>query len=257
MRITVKVGTSTLTYGTGRINIRHVEALCKVLSDMKNAGHEIILVSSGAIALGVGKMNLAKRPDDMPTKQAMAAVGQCELMYIYDKLFSEYHHTTAQILLTGEALRNPERHQNFTNTMLRLLELGVIPVINENDTVSTEEVAVGDNDTLSAMVAVSVNADLLIILSDIEGLYTADPRKDQTAALLREVRELTPEILASAGGKGTSFGTGGMATKLSAAEICMSAGTDMVIASGSRPENLYDAADGKPIGTRFCGRAAM
>lgn len=256
MRIAVKVGTSTLTYGTGRINIRRVEALCKVLSDIKNAGNEVILVSSGAIALGVGKLNLPARPEDMPTKQAMAAIGQCELMYIYDKLFSEYHHTTAQILLTGEDLRDEVRHQNITNTLLRLLELGVIPVINENDTVATDEVAVGDNDTLSAMVAVSVKADLLIILSDIEGLYTADPRLDPNAQILSEVRELTPEIYAAAGGKGTALGTGGMATKLTAAEICMNANTDMLIASGSKPENLYAAAEGKPVGTRFCGRKA-
>ncbi|MBQ7566759.1 MAG: glutamate 5-kinase [Oscillospiraceae bacterium] len=254
MRIAVKVGTSTLTYGTGRINIRHVESLCKVLSDVKNAGHEIILVSSGAIALGVGKMNLPSRPEDMPTKQAMAAVGQCELMYIYDKLFSEYHHTTAQILLTGDDLRDEKRHQNFINTMRRLLEFGVIPVINENDTVATEEAAVGDNDTLSALVAVSTGAELLVILSDIEGLYTADPRRDRNAELVDEVRELTPEILALGGGKGTAFGTGGMATKLTAAGICMEAGTDMIIASGDRPENLYDAADGKRVGTRFIGR---
>ena len=251
MRIVVKVGTSTLTHATGRINIRHVEALCKTLSDIKNAGHDLILVSSGAIGMGVGKMNLPGRPEDMPTKQAMAAVGQCELMYVYDKLFSEYHHTVAQILVTGEDLRDEQRHRNFRNTILRLLELQTLPVINENDTVATEEVAVGDNDTLSALVAVSVEADELIILSDIDGLYTANPRTDPKAELIREVRELTPEMLAAAGGKGSALGTGGMATKLTAAGLCMASGTDMRILNGARPEALYDVLDGKAVGTRF------
>ena len=254
MRIVVKVGTSTLTYPTGRMNIRRVETLCKVLSDMKNAGNETILVSSGAIGMGVGKLNLSARPQDMPSKQACAAVGQCELMYTYDKLFSEYSHTVAQILVTGEDLQGTgERHRNFTNTILRLLELGTLPVINENDTVSTGEIAVGDNDTLGALVAVSVKADLLIVLTDIDGLYTADPRHDP-AVLVPEVRALTPEILASAGGGGTALSTGGMATKLTAAGICMENGTDMVIVSGERPEILYDVMDGQSVGTRFIGK---
>ena len=172
MRIVVKVGTSTLAHSTGRLNIRRVEALVKVLSDLKNAGHEVILVSSGAIGMGVGKLGLRERPSDMPTKQAAAAVGQCELMYVYDKLFSEYNHTVAQILLTGDDLSHADRHENFCNTMSRLLELGVLPIINENDTVATTEIAVGDNDTLGAIVAVSTGADLLVLLSDIDGLYT-------------------------------------------------------------------------------------
>ena len=254
MRVTVKVGTSTLTHATGRLNIRHVEALCKTLSDIKNAGHDLILVSSGAIGMGVGKMNLAARPEDMPGKQAMAAVGQCELMYVYDKLFSEYNHVVAQILLTGEDLRSEERHCNFVNTVERLLALGALPIINENDTVATEEVAVGDNDTLSALVAVSVRADLLVILSDIDGLYTADPRRDPEAHLIPEVRALTPELLAAAGGSGTRLGTGGMATKLAAARICMDAGVDMVIARGDSPAVLYDITEGRKAGTRFFGR---
>ena len=254
MRIVVKVGTSTLTHATGRINIRHVEVLCKVLSDIRNAGHELVLVSSGAIGMGVGKMNLPKRPDDMPSKQAMAAIGQCELMYFYDRLFSEYSHVVAQILLTGEDLREDKRHTNFINTIFRLLELGVIPIINENDTIATEEVSVGDNDTLGALVAESIQADLLVILSDIDGLYSADPRLDPTAELIPVVRELTPEILAFAGGEGSSFGTGGMTTKLSAAAICMKAGTDMIILNGTQPEILYEIIDGKPVGTRFIGR---
>ena len=255
MRIVVKVGTSTLTYAAGRLNIRRVEALCRVLSDLKNAGNEIILVSSGAIGMGVGKLGFPERPADMPSKQAAAAVGQCELMYVYDKLFAEYNHTAAQILVTAEDLRSEARHRNFTNTILRLLELGALPVINENDTVSTEEIAFGDNDTLGALSAVSVGADLLILLTDIDGLYTADPRVDPDAVLVPEVRELTQEILNSAGGQGSARGSGGMVTKLSAAKLCMEAGIDMVIANGSRPEALYDIADGKPAGTRFVGRS--
>ena len=254
MRIVVKVGTSTLAHATGRLNIRHVETLCKVLSDVKNAGHEVVLVSSGAIGMGVGKLNLSQRPTDMPTKQAAAAVGQCELMYIYDQLFSSYNHTVAQILLTGEDLRDDNRHTNFTNTLHRLLDLGALPVINENDTVSTVEIAVGDNDTLGALVAVSVEADLLVVLSDIDGLYTADPRHDPNARLIPEVREITPEMKAGAGGGDTALSTGGMTTKLIAAGICMDAGTDMIIVNGSRPEVLYDILDGIPSGTRFIGR---
>lgn len=254
MRIVVKVGTSTLTYSTGRLNIRRVEALCKVLSDLKNAGNEIVLVSSGAIGMGTGKLGFRERPKDMPSKQAAAAVGQCELMYVYDKLFAEYNHTAAQILVTAEDLRDAARHLNFTNTILRLLELGALPVINENDTVSTEEIAFGDNDTLGALSAVSVRADLLIILTDIDGLYTADPRKNSGAELVPEVRELTPEIFASAGGQGSALSSGGMVTKLSAAKLCMDAGIDMLIVNGSRPEILYEAAEGRAVGTRFTAR---
>lgn len=251
MRIVVKVGTSTLAHSTGNINIRHVEELCKVLSDLKNAGHEMILVSSGAIGMGVGKLSLKEKPQDMPTKQAAAAVGQCELMYTYDKLFSEYNHTVAQILLTGLDLEDNERYHNIQNTMNRLLELNVLPVINENDTVSTQEIAVGDNDTLGAIVAVSMKADMLILLSDIDGLYTSDPHKDETAELISLVTEITPEIEALGGGKGSSLGTGGMATKLNAAKLCLSKGTEMVIANGAKPSVLYDIVDGKKIGTRF------
>jgi len=254
MRIVVKLGTSTLTHSTGKLNIRRVEKLCKVLSDLKNAGHEIVLVSSGAIAMGVGKLNLSKKPSDIPTKQALAAIGQCELMYIYDKLFSEYHHTVAQILLTGSDVEDEQRHKNFQNTLFRLLELGALPIINENDTVATAEIAVGDNDTLGAIVAVNVHADLLILMSDIEGLYTADPRKDPNAAMIEAVDELTDEILALGGEAGSALGTGGMATKLRAAGLCMAAGCDMIITNGTRPEDLYRIADGESVGTRFYGR---
>jgi len=251
MRIVVKVGTSTLAHASGNLNIRHAEALCKVLSDLKNAGHEIILVSSGAIGMGVGKLSLKERPTDIPTKQAVAAVGQCELMYTYDRLFSLYHHNVAQLLLTGSDFKNEERHVNFRNTVLRLLELGALPVVNENDTVATEEIKVGDNDTLSALVAASVEADLLILLSDIDGLYTADPHKDSHARLIEKVTALTPEIMALGGGAGTSLGTGGMATKLSAAKLCMESGCDMVITNGANPETLYAVVDGDAVGTRF------
>lgn len=254
MRIVVKVGTSTLAHSTGCINIRHVEELCKVLADLKNAGHEVILVSSGAIGMGIGKLSLKEKPTDMPTKQAAAAVGQCELMYIYDKLFSEYNHTVAQILLTGLDLEDPTRYHNIKNTMNRLLELNVLPIINENDTVNTDEISVGDNDTLGAIVAVSMHADLLILLSDIEGLYTADPHKDKNAVLISEITEITPEIEALGGGSGSSLGTGGMATKLSAAKRCVARGTDMVIANGSSPSSLYDIIEGKKVGTRFVSK---
>ena len=251
MKIVVKVGTSTLTHSTGCLNIRAVEELCKVLSDLKNAGNEMILVSSGAIAMGIGKLSLGARPSDMPTKQAAAAVGQCELMYVYDKLFSEYNHTVAQILITGSDVQHKDRYENFSNTVNRLLELGALPVINENDTVATEEISLGDNDTLAAIVAVSINADLLVLLSDIDGLYTADPHKDKNAKLIECVEDITPEILELGGGKGTALGTGGMKTKLHAAQICMEKGCDMIIANGSRPSLLYDLLDGKSVGTKF------
>ena len=254
MRIVVKVGTSTLAHAGGRLNIRRVELLCKVLSDLKNAGHEILLVSSGAIGMGVGKLGLRERPVDVPGKQAAAAVGQCELMYVYDKLFSEYHHTVAQILLTGSDVSDPKRRENFHNTLFRLLEWGALPILNENDTVATEEIVIGDNDTLSAIVAVSAGADLLILLSDIDGLYTADPHSAASARLISNVEELTPEILALAGGSGSALGTGGMATKLRAAGTAMEAGIDMVIANGADPELLYDIVAGKAVGTRFAGR---
>lgn len=254
MRIVVKVGTSTLAHSTGRMNIRRVELLCKVLSDVKNAGHEVILVSSGAIGMGVGKLSLKERPKDIPTKQAAAAVGQCELMYTYDRLFGQYNHTVAQLLLTGSDVEDITRRANFHNTMFRLLELGALPVINENDTVATDEIVIGDNDTLSAIVAVTVEADLLILLSDIDGLYTADPRRDESAVMIPVVESLTPEIMALGGGNGTSLGTGGMATKLRAARMATEAGIDMVIANGEKPEIVYEIIDGKSVGTRFIGR---
>ena len=255
MRIVVKIGTSTLTHSTGHLNIRRIEQLCDCLSDIKNAGHEVIMVSSGAIGMGVGKLGLQARPKDIPTKQAAAAVGQCELMYTYDKLFGEYNHTVAQLLITGDDVADDTRHQNFSNTLNRLLELGALPIINENDTVATAELGIGDNDTLAAIVAQSVKADLLVLLSDIDGLYTADPRKDPNAKLISRVEKLDESILALAGVSGTNLGTGGMVTKLQAAKICMACGCDMIITNGKDPQNLYDIVDGKAVGTTFTEKA--
>ncbi len=254
MRIVIKIGTSTLAHSTGRINIRRVEELCKVMSDLKNAGNEIILVSSGAIGMGVGKLSLDTKPTDIPTKQAAAAVGQCELMYVYDKLFSEYNHTVAQILITGEDIENSDRRINFENTMRRLLEMGVLPIVNENDSISISEIEIGDNDTLGAVIATATDADLLIILSDIDGLFTSDPHKSADAKLLHRVTEITPEIENMIGGAGSRLGTGGMITKINAAKTVNRRGIDMVIANGSNPDVLYDIVDGKDVGTRFVAK---
>ena len=258
MRIVVKVGTSTLAHAGGRLNIRRVELLCKVLSDLKNAGCEVVLVTSGAIGMGVGKLGLSGRPGDMPGKQAAAAVGQCELMYTYDKLFSEYNHTVAQILLTADDIQDSVRSGYVKGTLERLLQWNALPIINENDAVAVDEIGVhttiGENDSLSAIVAKLVDADMLVLLSDIDGLYTADPRKNPDATLIPTVEKLTDEVLALAGGAGSSMGSGGMATKLKAAGIAMDAGIDMIIANGEAPEALYALLEGKPIGTRFIGK---
>ncbi len=254
MRIVIKLGTSTLAHQTGRLNIRRVEELCKVISDLKNAGNEIIVVSSGAIGMGVGKLSLGEKPTDIPTKQAAAAVGQCELMYTYDKLFSEYNHTVAQILLTNEDIADSERCNNFKNTLCRLLELGAIPIINENDTIATDEIVIGDNDTLGAIVSTTIGADLLIILSDIDGLFTADPHKNENAVMLHTVKEITSEIEAMTGGAGSSLGTGGMVTKIKAAKIATEGGTDTVIANGKDPKILYGIVAGEDKGTRFLAK---
>ena len=256
-RIVVKVGTSTLTHENGKANLRRMEELCKVLSDLRNSGKEMILVTSGAIGMGVGKLGLKARPTQTQMKQAVAAVGQCELMFMYDKLFGEYGSTVAQILLTGDVISNPISRGNVENTFEALLDMGIIPVVNENDSVSSAEIetgrhkVLGDNDTLSAIVAALCQADLLVLLSDIDGLYDADPKTHPGAKLLHRVEALTPEILDMAGGAGSWRGTGGMATKLSAARIAMEAGCDMVITNGSRTEDLYGIAEGRDIGTRF------
>ena len=262
MRIVVKVGTSTLAHATGRLNIQRMERLCRVLSDLKNAGHEIILVSSGAIGMGVGKLNLPGRPADMPSKQAAAAVGQCELMYTYDKQFTEYSHTVAQLLLTGEDIKSEQRSRNVRNTLSRLLELGALPIINENDAVATDEIGVentiGENDSLSAIVAAAIGADLLVLLSDIDGLYDKDPRRHPEARLIPTVERVDDELFTLAEDSSTGLGTGGMITKLRAAAHATEAGCEMVIANGGKPEVLYDIAAGRPAGTRFLtGRAAV
>ncbi len=254
MRIVVKVGTSTLTHKTGLSNLRLVETLCHTLADIKNAGHEVLLVSSGAVGMGMGKLMLKERPEDMPTKQAAAAVGQSELMQKYDNLFARDNHTVAQILLTNEDLHSSERRFNIENTLNRLLELGVIPIINENDTVATEEISVGDNDTLSAIVATSVNANLLVLLTDIDGLYSADPRVNKDAKLIDKVHEITPEIMQSAQGTQSKFGTGGMITKLQAAKKATEKGVNVIIANGKDPTCLYDVIEGKNVGTLFVAK---
>ncbi|MFR3792530.1 MAG: glutamate 5-kinase [Blautia massiliensis (ex Durand et al. 2017)] len=253
MRIVVKVGTSTLAHPGGRLNIRHTEALVKVWSDIKNAGHELIVVSSAATGLGAGKLQIA-RPQDIPTKQAAAAVGQCELMYTYDRLFGQYNHTVAQMLLTWEDFDHEIRLHNLRNTLERLLQLGAIPIINENDSVACEEYSLGDNDTLASLVAQCCQADLVVLLSDIDGLYTADPHTDPNARLIPVVEHITPEIEQLAGGAGSALGTGGMLTKVVAAKRATAAGVDLIIANGSHAEVLYDILEGKPVGTRFIGQ---
>lgn len=259
-RVVVKVGTSTLTYANGRLNLRRIEALVRVLADLKNAGREMVLVTSGAIGVGAGQLGLRERPRDIVGKQAAAAVGQCELMYIYDKQFSEYGHVTAQVLLTRDVMEDPHRKRNVVNTMDRLLEYGAVPIVNENDTVSYDEIGVNDtfseNDTLSALVAVLSGAQALILLTDIDGLYTADPRCDACATRIPLVETIDPALRVAAGGAGTERGTGGMATKLNAAAMATGAGIPAVVMNGSDPRRLYDLFDGKPQGTLFAARHA-
>ena len=260
LRLVVKVGTSTLTQETGSLNLRSMDHLARVLSDLRGMGHEVVLVSSGAIAIGARKLRLGERPSLLPMKQAAAAVGQCTMMHVYDKFFSEYNRTVAQILLTGEDVEAPLRAEHRPNTFAPRLELGFLRVVNENDSVSSAEIetghckVLGDNDTLSAMVARLCGADLLVLLSDIDGLYDADPRTHPEARLIHRVEAITPELRAMAGGTGTWRGTGGMVTKLNAAETAMDAGIDMVIANGARVDALYEIVAGKDAGTRFVGR---
>lgn len=251
-RIVIKLGTSTLAHKTGRLNIRRVEKLVKVIADIKNSGRDVLLVSSGAIGLGMGKLGLIKRPTDTPSKQACAAVGQCELMYMYDKLFGEYNLVVAQLLLTKYVLLE-ERRQNVENAIEELLSRGVIPVVNENDTVAIDELELemGENDSLAATVASIAKADLLIILSDIDGLYDKNPKTCPDAKLISVVNEITDEIRLGAQGSSGALGCGGMKTKLNAAQIAMNAGIDMVILNGREPDVLYDLLEGKKTGTLF------
>ena len=251
-RIVIKVGTSTLTHKTGRLNIRRMERLVKTLADIQNSGREIILVSSGAIGLGMSKMGLRERPKDTPMKQACAAVGQCELMYMYDKLFGEYNLNVAQILLTRYILETP-RKNNVENTFYKLIEHNIIPVVNENDTVAIDELelAVGENDSLAAHVGMFCHADLLIIMSDIDGFFDGDPRSNPDAKLIPVVDKIDERIRALAGDAVSGLGSGGMITKINAAEIAMDAGFDMAIINGRNPNILYDLFDGKQVGTVF------
>lgn len=249
--IVVKVGTSTLTYPSGFINIRHIEELVKCLSDLQNSGKRIVLVSSGAVGCGIGKIGLGGEELTLGQKQAAAAVGQCELMGMYSRLFSGYGHTVAQLLLTRDVTDVPHRRAHAENTLSVLMDMGCIPIINENDTVSSEEIMYGGNDTLAATVAVLCKADLLINLSDIDGFYDADPKQNPKAELIPYVSEITAEFEAKAGGAGTKRGTGGMAAKLRAARMCTACGVPMVIANGAKPSILYDITSGSFRGTFF------
>lgn len=252
-RIVVKVGTSTLTYSTGKMNIKRIDMLARTLSDLHNSGKDVILVSSGAIGIAVGKLGLSEKPKETNIRQALAAVGQCELMYLYDKMFSECNNTVAQILLTKDDIAIPKRKRNTQSTFNTLLDMGIIPVVNENDTVSTDEIEIGDNDNLSAMVADLVNADLLVLFSDIDGLYDADPHVVPDAKIISKVTDIQ-SVRHLAGGAGTRRGTGGMVTKLDAAELATNAGINMIITNGNDVTKLYDILDGKPVGTLFVSK---
>lgn len=259
-RIVIKVGTSTLTYDNGKINFNRIEKLTRVISDLMNRGKELVLVTSGAIGVGVGKLQLKEKPKSIGDKQAVAAVGQCELMHIYSKFFGEYGHVVGQILLTKDVVEENKSRKNVTNTFNCLIEKGILPIVNENDSVSTDEIefgkkkVFGDNDTLSAIVSELIQADLLVLLSDIEGLFDSDPRKDKDAILISEIFEITKEIEQYAGGEGSKRGTGGMITKIKAAKIAVKSGTNMIITNGENPEILNDIIDGKRIGSLFVAK---
>lgn len=254
-RVVVKVGTSTLTHSTGLLNISRIENLVRQLSDIQNKGIEVVLVTSGAIGAGVGRLGFKEKPKTIPEKQACAAVGQVTLIHMYEKLFSEYGKNCAQILLTGDDMYHRTRFLNARNTFFSLFEMGVIPIVNENDAVVVDEIKVGENDTLSAMVASLVEADLLMILSDIDGLYDSNPKTNKDAKLIHIVEEITPEIEGYAGGAGSILGTGGMITKINAAKIAVSSGTSMMIVNGSMPNIIIRAVEEDEVGTLFKGTA--
>jgi glutamate 5-kinase len=255
-RIVVKVGTSTLTYPNGKLNLERIEQLVRQIADLHNRGKEMLLVTSGAVGTGANRLGWKEKPRTMPEKQALSAIGQSALMHIYEKLFSEYNQVAAQILLTREDLAERGRYLNLTNAFSKVLQLGAVPIINENDPVAVDELKFGDNDSLSAMVASLVGADLLILLSDVEGLYTADPRHDREAALMDQVAEITPEIEANSSAKGAVFSTGGMTTKLGAAKLCMGIGIPMVIANSEQPDVLRRLMAGEQLGTVFLPKTA-
>ncbi|OPZ93288.1 MAG: Glutamate 5-kinase 1 [Firmicutes bacterium ADurb.Bin419] len=260
-RVVVKVGTSTLTYENGKINFTRIDKLVRVLSDLANQEKEMVLVTSGAIGVGVSKLKLQSKPKTVREKQAVAAVGQLELMHIYDKFFSEYGHVVGQILLTRDIVEKHEGREHVINTFETLIEKGIIPIVNENDSVAVDEIesgvnrVFGDNDTLSAMVGELVKADLLIILSDIDGFYDSDPRKNRESKMISVIKEITPDIEKCAGGVGSARGTGGMVTKLSAAKIATAAGIDMVIANGSDPDIIMQIINGDDVGSLFLHKA--
>lgn len=250
-RIVIKVGTSTLTYENGKPNFHRIEQLARVICDLKNSGCEMILVSSGAIAVGQDRLGLKKRPDSTREKQAAAAVGQCDLMFTYDKLFGEYGSVVGQVLLTRDIVEDEHRRENTVNTIRCLLDMGVVPVVNENDTVSVEEIVFGDNDRLSAIVAVLADADKLLILTDTEGLFDSDPHKNPEAKLISRVDKIDERLFEMAGGSGTSRGTGGMRSKLEAVRYATDHGITTAILSGTRPSKIYDLLEGKSVGTLF------
>ena len=257
-RIVVKVGTSTLTYENGQINLGRIEKLTRVLSDVVNSGKEVTLVTSGAVGVGVGKLKLKEKPTNIREIQALASIGQCELMHIYSKFFGEYSHTVGQVLLTRDVIEDEHIKENVCNTFELLLNKGIIPIVNENDTVSIDELEniakFGDNDNLSAIVSVLINADVLIILSDIDGFYDKNPKENEDAQLIKQIDEITEEIEACAGGAGSSLGTGGMATKLVAAKKANKAGVDLVLANGEDPAIISEILSGEEIGTLFTAK---
>ncbi len=253
-RIVVKIGSNTLTHTTGNLDLRRMELLVRILSDFKNAGHEVVLVSSGAVAAGISRLNLGRRPESTEEKQALAAIGQAELMQVYEQFFATYGHTVGQMLMTKDIIDNEVRRTNAKNTFRELLKLGCVPIVNENDPISVEELKFGGNDTLSAYVALVCGADLLINMSDIDGLYDCDPRINPNAKLISRVDVINDEVISYAGGAGTDRGTGGMITKIKAAQLVTEAGIPMLIVNGKNPEVLYDITDGKHVGTYFAAR---
>lgn len=260
-RIVVKVGTSTLTYDNGKINLKRIDKLAMVLADLRNQGKEVVLVSSGAIGVGCSKLNLVERPNTIREKQAVAAVGQCELMHIYSKFFGEYGNVVGQVLLTRDVVEDEHIRNNVINTFETLLEKGVIPIVNENDTVSIDEIEnicnFGDNDNLSAIVAKLIKGDLLIILSDIDGFYDSDPRHNEDSKMIKEIYEVNKELEEFAGGAGSSQGTGGMKTKLAAAKVALDAGVNMILTNGKDPEILFDILEGQDLGTLFISKRGL
>lgn len=256
-RIVVKVGTSTLTHATGRLNFNRLEQLVRQLADLRNQGKEVVLVTSGAVGAGMGRLGLTERPASIVQRQALAAVGQGLLMQIYEKLFAEYGQVVAQVLLTRSDVSERQRYLNARNTLLALLDYQVIPIINENDTVATEELKIGENDALSALVTGLIDGELLVLLSDIDGLYTSDPKQNPDAQLIQCVPEITAEIRQMAGGAGSAFGTGGMITKINAAQMATSAGAMMVLMNGKEPSMLQQLFDGKPVGTVFLSKHSV